>query len=146
MVSKHDLGSACAQDLKLLERGASFQGEDIFKGDKERGMMEEEVSLLLFPTIVDTILNLDEREQWEDFLKRVVDGENPSFFMMGVRIQPHMQIHSAFLCPFVRIEEGDEAIGGASLQLKGMAHVCWFGSPSYIAKQMQEHMKHSLRV
>ena len=67
MVSKQYLGSACAQDLMSSERGASLQGEEIYRGRKGRGMMEEEVSLLLFQTIEDIIENLDEREKWEDF-------------------------------------------------------------------------------
>ena len=110
-------------------------------------MMEEEVFLLLFQAIEDIIENIYERDQWEDFLKRVVDGANPSFVMMGVSIQPHMQIHSVVLCPFARgIEEGDEAIRGVALQLKGMAHVCWFESSIFHCMQMQKQMKLSLRV
>jgi len=66
VVSEHDLGSACAQDPRLSERGASLQGEEIYKGDKERGMMEEEVSLLLFQTIKGIIEDLDEREHFEE--------------------------------------------------------------------------------
>ena len=48
MVSEHDLGSAYAQDLIPSARGSSLQVEEIYRGNKERGMKEEEVSLLIF--------------------------------------------------------------------------------------------------
>ena len=71
MVSEHDLGSTYAQDPRLSKRGASLQGEEIYKEYKERGMKEEEVSLLLFQTIKGIIEDLDEREIWRNFLIRV---------------------------------------------------------------------------
>ena len=77
MVSEHDLGSTYAQDVILSKIGAYLQGEDIYKGDKERGMMEEEVSLLLFQTIEDIIENLDEREQWERFSEKGCGWRKP---------------------------------------------------------------------
>ena len=83
MVSENDIGSSSAQDLRPSARGASLQGEDIYRGIKGRGMTEEEVSFLLFQTIEEIIENLDEREKWEDFLRGFVDGTNPSYSHEG---------------------------------------------------------------
>lgn len=75
MVSEHNLGLACAQDIMLSRGGDSLQGEDTYRGKKKRLIMEEEVSLLLFQTIEGIITNLNEieRKNWRDFLKGFVD-------------------------------------------------------------------------
>ena len=94
-------------------------------------MTEEEVSLLLFQTMEGIIEDLEEieRENWKRFLRGFMDEESPRCDHVGYE---HSATHanpqrSPFpTCTAGRMEEGDEAIGAAALQLKGMAHGLWF--------------------
>ena len=73
-------------------------------------MTEEEVSLLLFQTMEDIIENLDERENWEDFLRGFVDGTNPSYSHDGCEHSTtHTDPHRSLLPTFTarRMEEED---------------------------------------
>ena len=96
-------------------------------------MTEEEVSLLLFQTLEGIIEDLEEkeRENWKDFLRGFVDEESLSCDHVGcensaTRADPQCSSLPTFTSG--RMEEEDEAIGGAALQLKGMAHGLWFGN------------------
>ena len=73
MVLEHDLGSACAKEIMPSTSGDSLQGEDIYRGKKERGMKEEEFSLLVFQTIEHTIEDLMKGKIWRNFLKGVCE-------------------------------------------------------------------------
>ena len=105
--------------------------EEMYRENKERGMMKEEASLLLFQTLEGIIEDLEEkeREKWKGFLRGFVDEESPRYFYDGCK---HSATHAypqriPFpTCTAGRMEKKDETIGGAALQLKGMAYGLWF--------------------
>ena len=94
-------------------------------------MTEDEVSLLIFQTMEGIIEDLEEieRENWRDFLRGFLDEASPIFDHVGCEhsaTHEDPQCNPLPTCTVGRMEKGDEAIGGATLQLKGMAHDCWF--------------------
>ena len=86
MVSEHQSWlSLCIQDKIPLEGEAPHIGEDLYKGNKKRGMMEEEISLLLFQTMEAIIEDLKEieRENCRKFLRGFKDEASPRYYHDG---------------------------------------------------------------
>ena len=108
-------------------------------------MTEEEISLLLFQTMEAIIEDLKEieRENCRTFLRGFADEASPRYYHYGCgNLATHAdpQRNSFPTCTIGRMEEEDEAIGGAALQLKGMAHGWWFkNSVSYCHASVKKY-------